>query len=512
MYVYSFAYFERINSANELPRVYLTMAMVDRASLDIGPELARLQRSIDTSTFKGKLYSNKPPGLSIASIPVYIVYKAANGWNTIRTLGDLRVAMLAFRIVGVTLPSLLFLFLLSRFLARLVDKRSIRRLLVLAYALGTMALTYGTLFVSHQFGALCIGTAVILVISVRRGWRPARDLYAAGFIAGFGVLVEYQLAFAGPLIAIYGLRCVKPRLRAALQFGLPALVPIAVLLLYHWVCFDSPLKTGYDYPTSSYFKEMHSHGLLGLSTFSPTQFAARHFSANDGLFYYSPFLLLAFPGLVLMIRERAWRAEGLLCASLIGFFIYFMSSLTLVSGWDIGPRYVTCALPYYMFAIAFILRKQRHRFIVGLAAGLIAVSIVIYASCNAVFPHYPDKYTDPWFDITLRFGLAGYLPYNVGWALGLSGLASSVPYVALVCGLLGWTVWRLRRGWDRFIVCMMAIAVTVTVLCGYAALLDRAKRFIPPRGDIAWIHRIWEPKSSEHNIERLMKHFAVRKR
>ena len=39
LYLYNFPYFAGINSANELPRIYLTMAIVDRGALNIDPEL-----------------------------------------------------------------------------------------------------------------------------------------------------------------------------------------------------------------------------------------------------------------------------------------------------------------------------------------------------------------------------------------------------------------------------------------------------------------------------------------
>ena len=77
--LFNFPYFAGINSANELPRIYLTMAMVDRHAFNIDPELRKYVDSPDTSAFRGKLYSNKAPGMSFLAVPAYWAQKLVSG-------------------------------------------------------------------------------------------------------------------------------------------------------------------------------------------------------------------------------------------------------------------------------------------------------------------------------------------------------------------------------------------------------------------------------------------------
>jgi hypothetical protein len=506
IYLYSFPYFEGIRSANELPRIYLTMAMVDRGALNIDPELKRFQGSPDTSVYGGKHYCNKAPGMSFLALPTYIVMKAFNGWQPLESMAELRKAFYWFRLTVSAIPSLLFLLLLWRVLSEVVRSRPLRQLILLGYGVGTMSFIYGTLFIAHQLSALLVGAAFYLIWLKHRGRGGRFTFIAAGFLAGFGVLVDYQVAFAGPPLFIYLLwRMGGTRNKAALQFCLAAAVPLILLLLYHWGCFDNPLKTGYHYLANPTFKKWHSKGFLGLSGFKFGAFANRHFSPNDGLFYYSPFLLLAFPGLVVMMTiKKDLRGEGLLCLVVIAFFIYFASALAFVSGWDVGPRYVAAALPFYVMPIAiFFERFGKTALRLAVPLGLVVASIVIYGLCNAVFPHYPDGYSDPFFDVTVRYAFAGYIPYNMGWLLGLEGIASLMPYLALLAVLVVVPLWKMlspRKA--RIQLVTGSLLVAALVLGSYYGLLAYRARPVPMKG-MTWIHKIWEPRHSGMSPEKL---------
>jgi hypothetical protein len=511
IYLFNFPYFAGINSANELPRIYLTMAMVDRHAFNIDPELKKYVDSPDTSTFKGKLYSNKAPGMSFLAAPAYWVQKLVAGGKA----PPLKQLFFWLRLFAATIPSLLFLLLLWRALGELIRELALRRLVLASYAVGSMAFTYGTLLIAHQLSSLLLGTAFILVFLYRRGHGGQGRLILAGLAAGAGVLVDYQVAFIGPPLGVYLLfaACRResakvwswPVIRAALLFGLGALPPLLVLLHYQWVCFGSPWKTGYHYLTNPVFAQWHSKGFLGLSKFQPGNVAGRYFSADDGLFYYSPFLLLAAPGLYLMIRGRELRAEGIFCAAVILFFFYFAGAIAFVSGWDVGPRYITCALPYYLVAVAVAAPAMARRWWGRIPLyGLIAVGVIMYITIQAVFPHYPDNFSNPWFDVTLRFGRAGYLCYNGGWVLGLRGLASAAPYLAvsgaLLLALLAGGALTRRQ---RLAVAGGALALAFSLLLAYHAQLANRRMPVPVKF-LPWMEQIWEPRHPGMHLRKLL--------
>ena len=514
LYTYNFPYFYGIHSANELPRIYQAMAMVDRGALNIDPEMHRFQGTPDTALYKGKLYPNKAPGMSLLTVPVYWIQKAANGGEP----PSLIRMFFWFRLFGSILPSLLFLLLLWRFLGRLVDHPGTRRLLLCGYALGSMALTYGTLLIAHQLSGLLMATAYILLFMHRQAdddneREPGQGAWTwlgpllAGLAAGAGVLVDYQVAFIGPPLFIYTLATAPRRWRAGLLYALGCAPPLLILLGYQWAAFDSPWRTGYHFVNNPQFVEWHQEGFLGMSTFKPLAFWGSFFRPDNGLFYFSPFLLIAFPGLWMMLSRRRWRADGVLCLALIIFFGYFVSSLTFWrSGWAVGPRYITCALPFYLVPIAIFMARLERAHWAGriIPYGLVAVAILLYTTANATFPHYPENFSNPWFDVTLRFGLAGYLPYNLGWRLGILGLPSVLPFLALLFGLLGVLIAggpgsrRQRAG-----VAVGAMCVLVAILLAYHTQLSQ-RRLPVPVAFLPWMEKIWEPRHSGMVLDKLL--------
>jgi hypothetical protein len=499
LYLYSFPYFAALHSANELPRIYLAIAIVERGALSIGPEIRRYQTTVDTSSHRGKTYSNKPPGVSLLLVPAYAALKLIHPADPI----PLKTLFFWLRLLGSTVPALLFLLLLGHWLRPLVAGRQLRRLLLAAYALGTMAMIYGTLLISHNLAALLLGTSLILLHRDRRGLKAAAG---AGLAAGAAVMMEYPAAFVGPLLFAYLLwRSPGGRLRRALAFGLAAALPLGLLLLYHWLCFDNPLKTPNHFLADPAMRSWAQAGFLGFSSFSWARLGEQLFSPRSGLFFFSPFLLLALPGLVLMLRRSAERVEALLCAAVILFSFFFIGSLTYAhGGWTVGPRYIAYTLPFYLMPFAATLQAVRSRPSLFVpCAGLIGTAIVTYTTAAAVFPHYPSGFSHPWFDITVRFGAAGYLPYNLGWFFGLQGLASAIPYLGILAALLLALTARgpgLRR---RLLHATAALAITALLFCGSWALLCQRQ---PLRTDaISWLGAKWDPRRPPEHAPALLR-------
>src|SRR5687767_11913981 len=84
LYLYPFPYFEEMGSANELPRVYLTRAIVDEGTVAIDTGVADYRRQygrepVDVSPSGGHRYSNKAPGSSFLAVPAYLLVKGLCG-------------------------------------------------------------------------------------------------------------------------------------------------------------------------------------------------------------------------------------------------------------------------------------------------------------------------------------------------------------------------------------------------------------------------------------------------
>jgi hypothetical protein len=474
LYLYSFPYFASIRSANELPRAYLVMAMVDEGRFTIDTGVERWGTTADVSPSGGHHYSNKAPGSSMLAIPAYLVLQAATA--VVGRAPTLAETVWVCRLWTGIVPTLLFVWLLWGFLARWAPDPAPRRLVVVAYALGSMALTYSVLFIAHQLSAVAIGVAWILAVWALEDGRDARWMLLAGLAAGAAPLIDYQAAFAGVPLAIWAvwrMRGDPRRWRLIGYAAAGAVAPIAVLLWYHDVCFGSPLRTGYA--ASETFAHFHQKGFLGMDRLRAEAFWGSTFAPDNGLFTLCPALLLALPGWWLLWRQRGQRAHAAVTLAIAVLYLLFISSLNFWrGGWQLGPRYVTVMLPFWLPALAAALTWADPRsWARAIAIGLVGVGVCVYAVSAAEYPHFPERFENPLYEVTFRLIGDGHAPWNAGWLIGLRGVASLVPPFAVLVALWIWAVLPARR---YLASALAGTALAVAIVAAYGLF---------PRGDAA---------------------------
>lgn len=442
LYLYCFPYYPKIHSANELPRAYLVKAIVDHGTFAIDDGVQRWGATADCSPSRGHQYSNKAPGSSLLAVPVYALVKLVSGSEP-----SLATTMWLCRVTTGIIPTLLLLLMLQGFLRRFSDEPTTVRVILVAYALGSMAMTYSVLFISHQLSAVCMGAGWIFLSDGNRD--SLRRFFWGGLLLGAAPLVDYQAIFAGVPLGMWLIWRVwswprQDALRAIALAAVAAALPLVVLLSYHAVCFGSPWKTGYD--ASEAFAHFHQQGFLGITKLRSVAFVGSTFSGDNGLFTLAPWLLLTLPGLVLLWR-RGDRATAVVSASILLIYLLFISSINFWrGGWCLGPRYITVMLPFLLPAAVVALDRARH-YPAVLAAGLAAVivAITIYSLSNALFPHFPERFGNPLYDVTFALFLDGAAAPNVAHVVGLSGTLSLLPYLLLLVGLVITTVHAAAR-------------------------------------------------------------------
>lgn len=458
-YLYLFPHFPEIRSANELPRVYLVQAMADRGTFAIEHYIR--QPLVDVSPSNGHQYSNKAPGSSMVVVPFY--------WAISKIAGppSFDVTMWLCRVVSGVIPAILFLVLLARFLAQYAPDPNIRRLVLVAYAFGSMAMSYSQLFIAHQLSAVVVGAAWILALDAAARRRGTSAFFAAGVLAGAGPLVDYQAAFALVPLGIHIIFVLRKhsRVEIARALGLLALgaaIPIAVLLAYHAICFGSPLRTGYD--ASKNFAIYHQQGFLGITKLRSAAFWGTTVMPHFGLFSLSPWLVLVFPGLVTLWR-RNMRDIAVVCGSILVIYVLFITSINFWrGGWSVGPRYITIALPFLLPPIAVQLEAWRaRRTPMTIAIALVLVGIAIFTLVTATFPYWPESFENPFHELTLRLLRDGLVAPNAGTWIGLPALISLVPLAVIIGALLGPAV-RALVGWRGFAI---AAALALALLLAF---------------------------------------------
>jgi len=286
-------------AGNEGSHVELLAAMVFRGSFVLEHD------NVDVSVHNGKVYSNKPPGYAFLLAPGYFACARLVGWR----ISPFHFAKLASCIfsVGVAMA--------------VVALASSLGLEGRAAILGTVGAVVGTIFPAYASLANSIPLSVllcVLAVLFRRlhavrggGWRWS----VSAFAAAWSVITDYSNGFfLLPLVAVLVLDVV--RRPGLVVWGLPSLVPLALLGWYNWRCFGSPLVLTYSfYRAPPIIPWDGVSGSLALSNI-PGGLYGLVLSASRGMFVVSPVTVLGAVACWWVFRERLGGARLVaLCAA-----------------------------------------------------------------------------------------------------------------------------------------------------------------------------------------------------
>jgi hypothetical protein len=440
LYLLPFPYFPALRSPNEGSRLYQVRALVDDHSFAVNAQLQRYGPIGDLAQYEGRLYPNKAPGISILGAVVYAAAKALVGWDPDRVTNAALLYLL--RALCCAIPTLIFLWALRRRLWAWTGGGIAADATIVAYALGSLAYTYGLLFFSHQLCAVLLAGAFLLLETAREEDRLVPAAWA-GLCAGGAVLVEYTAALAALPLGLYAVFALRRRLKATLAFGLASLPPQLALLAYHQAAYGSPFETGYRHNVNQQFQAWHSHGFMGVGWPTWNALGGSFFDPEHGMLIFSPFLVMAPFGMWLLFKEPKRRPAAVLLAALTVLYALFTASFVYDAwGWTVGPRHLAplaafAALPVGV-AVAFL--RRRSPLWGGLAAGLCVLSVLVTGLATVTYPHIPDAvFGNAFFEVTLPLLVSGYLPRTV---LSFFGAGSWVwaLYFAAFAGTILWLV------------------------------------------------------------------------
>ncbi len=414
--------------ANADTRLAQTRAMVDDHTLFIDRYASGL---VDRSAYRGHYYSDKAPGVSLVAVPVYASLRAVLP-AAFFSEGLFFMVRYLVTVAVVGLPSALFVGLLWRFLLPLAGRRG-AALLGAGYALGTMAWALSALLYSHVLAAICVFVAFMLL----HRWSRARqaavagDMALAGLLCGLSVCFEYPAGLVAAVLAVYAVALARRSATAAAWRSLAAFFAAAAagavpVPLMNLAIYGNALSQGYAHlHGAAQFRNGMGHGVEGVGLPDLSALWGITFSPYRGLFFLSPFLLLAVPGLVHMWRQRSRRLSAAVCACVAGLMLIFNSSYYFWDGGvSLGPRHFTPTLPFLMVPVAFALRRQPWR---RLAPWLVGISIAIVGLCCTTVLIFLPGILNPVVDLALYHLLHGPTPNNWGLLLGLRGESSLLP-------------------------------------------------------------------------------------
>ena len=436
-------YFDPGQNWNSNSRLALVWAMVDegRVQIDTYEDTTK-----DIAYVGGHYYSDKAPGLSLLAVPVYAAVKLALGSRLpLETVHFIAAHQANLWLNAV--PTVVLALLLLHFLAALGAPLVIRVWVVVGYALGTLAHPYSTLFFGHQLAAVLGFVAFLLIYRVkcRAVRRVTWTLFAAGALAGWGVVVEYTnalivLALLGYLATVLVGSAVA-RARAILPFVLGLLPGALVLLIYNWIAFGNFLSIGYAHEVLPQFSSGMSQGLFGVTwPPDPSVAVAVLFSSYRGLFFLSPYLLLAVPAGFLLARRREVRSEVIVSAVIVTSFVLLNASYYMWwGGGAIGPRFLIPALPFLAWPVFEAVRRWPK-----VTMPLLIASVVVGFAITAARPdHVGEELPNPLIEAVLvRLVDGGPLSISLPSFLGIQNAWSLLPLGVAVI-LLGTGLLRM---------------------------------------------------------------------
>jgi hypothetical protein len=496
-------YFERLNNPNENVRVWATRAVIQHHVLNID-ELTREWGYVnDKAKNEHHIYSGKAPGVSFVGVPVawaHAKLRGLVGWP----LPGKRETTFWLRLFAVKLPLCLFLLFFARYVERTTGSAYARDLLVVALGLGTLLYPYGGLFVGHALAAATAFTAFMFLDDDRDGGHLPLRLAIAGLFAGLTVMFEYQAALVSVALAVYAGVRYRGKRAALAAFVAGAVPPAVALGIYHTVLFGRPWRFPFGNVENPVFARIaHGAGFHGLSLPQPAAFPAFLVSPAYGLFAFSPVLVLGVAGVVVLFaraREMpgARRDAGLVTAVCVLMFMFLAGMGNWRAGWCVGPRYIASVAPFLILPIIKLWPRFGSKWwATAIVVGLTIPSVVLNVVSGALYPHYPEQYDNPVFDLAFPLLGAGYAPYGLGHTLHLPGAWAMAPLALIIVAALALVTAgddpRPRRTAGHV---ALALAIAAAFLIGLSAY-GRTPRADETRAT-GTVHLLWEPVARGH--------------
>ena len=267
----------------------------------------------------------------------------------------------------------------------LIDEKQ-RLLIVFIYAFGTIVFSYSTRLFAHVIATFFAFRSFYLLFSIKQEGIKNKWLFYAGLSAGTAILMDYYLLIGWIWLFIYLLHVTNKKVNLLPFFLIGSLIPVGVLLIYHYSCFGNPFILPYNY-SSVWFNSVYSKGLFGMNWPKGSIIRELLVGFYRGYFYHMPVLLLSIYGIFigLKMKKNRWHFETLVCLGIFLSFLFFNASR--IFDWNsgypcVGPRYLIPTIPFMVLPLAFVFSKLRFRFV--LYFGIFSILL------NLINAQYPD--------------------------------------------------------------------------------------------------------------------------
>jgi len=339
----------------------------------------------DRSYYNNHYYSDKAPGQSFLSSPIYYIWKLffsftgespdtgenyfinkiiknpitgeeTKTYEIINPGNFFLFSLILVTVFTCSLSTALTVVLIYKISKFLTKKESYRVLLTITYGLGTLAFMYGTIYFTHAPSTLFSFLSFYIIYTLKQKKKfDIKLFFLSGIFSGFGVVVDYNILLIsmGCILFVF----LSKNLKRLIIFLLGFLLGITPLLLYNYSILGTPFQLIYAYTDPDIRTDIDQN--MGFSTLINPYIIFRHtFGTYRGLFFFHPILLLSIVGLYYMVKKE--KKEAFLIS------LIFISFLAILSGrvtiWDFGScfggRYYLPVIPLLMLPLMYSFKKM----------------------------------------------------------------------------------------------------------------------------------------------------------
>ena len=462
----SFIYFYEGGGWNQNSRFDLLRAIVERQTLTID---AYHENTQDKAHFRGHYYSDKAPGLVFAAVPLALAIRSVMGIAGVDVNSARGEYVLSYVITAAAVGLPTALAAMSLFFVALgfgCDSNA-GGFAGLAMTLGSPIWAYASLFWAHALVGACFLFAFGSALKLKNSASARGEFLwalAVGLAAGWATVTEYPAVPASALMAWFALAQVWRR-GAAVRWRVVAGIAIGaggcalVLFSYLHAAFGS-FRPSYSYYDPNSFSFMQGQGYLGLTYPHPDRLLKLLFGCSRGLLLASPVMLAAPVGLWWLWKTERLGAALVAAGIALYYFLFNASFYWWKAGLTFGPRYAGAAIPIASLGVAVCYQNASahwRRVLLVLAVASVFVTLMVVSttsqlamqdSCPIVHSSWPAFWSGQMAlnresMLTPTEAGAGCGAFNVGQLMGLHGLASLLPLLA-IWGIAGVFWSRIR--------------------------------------------------------------------
>jgi len=246
----------------------------------------------------------------------------------------------------------------------------------------------------------------------------------AGFVCGWALASEFSCGLF--VLSLILWLCFKKEFTRLFIFLIGCFPPLLLIPIYSFVCFENPFVLAYSYHSS--FPAM-KEGVFAIKLPDFTTALNILFSPTRGLFFYTPFLILACFGFYQIYLRNKCLSIIFLAAPVLQIIIMSGRTWDWQAGPSFGPRLLAPVLPFLALPCAFGAAKMRK-----LAILLAAYSIII-TTLAVLIDATPDGIiTNPLVEFHFPKLLEADISNNLALVLGLPKYISILAFYCLVYG------------------------------------------------------------------------------